>query len=110
MANGDKANGKAKSKVERSDWTVKDNVGTRTVKTTQRNGAPLSYTEYKLEGVSDPAQAMTLLKLKQAKAVKALVIGANRLSRKAAANTGNLVAALAEHKGISLDEARKLIG
>jgi hypothetical protein len=116
MANEAKAgNGKRTKIAVKSDWVVNGKVKTRTVKTkigsaklnTQKD---IEYVETALVGVADLATAADLLKLRGMKAIKALTLGVNALARKQASGDSTLVQKLAERKGISLDEARKIIG
>jgi hypothetical protein len=100
------------NKVEKSDWTEpKNGLSTRTVKTRTRGGVDIQYNESKLDdSVKTVEDAVKLLGLKARSAVSALVIGSNKLARRKVAGNASLVAAIAEHKGISIEEARKLLG
>lgn len=105
------ADTKAKAnKVTRTEWSgVQNGVRTRTVNTNTRNGNPIAFTEYNLVDVKDLSEAAGKLKLKGAAAIRALIIGANKLSRKKAAGSAKLAEELAEHMGITLDEARAML-
>ena len=69
---------------------------------------PIAYTEVKLRGVSDPAEAMTLLKVKGSRAVAALVKGVNSINRANAGTDSGVIQKIAEKRGISYDEAAKI--
>lgn len=94
------------SKVTKTDWSGTGKVKTRSVSTQTRAGVPITYPEYNLNEVSDLNEAASLLKVKGARAVRALIIGTNKLSRRKVANEANIVGGLAEHLGVSIDEAR----
>jgi len=68
---------------------------------------PIRYTESKLHGVSAPQEALDLLKLKAAKAVKAIEHGAKVLARQAAAGDNALAKKIAERKGTTFEEELK---
>lgn len=82
---------------------------TRTVKSKTPGDDPqdISYSERKLVNVSDPAEAVKLLKLKPKQAVRALVMGANKIARADAVDDIDLAQRIADRKGISVAEARE---
>ena len=68
---------------------------------------PIRYTEVKLHGVSNPTEALDLLKLQKAKAVAAIQHGAKILARQAAAGDNALAKKIAERKGTTFEEELK---
>jgi hypothetical protein len=101
---------KRESVTKKSEWTKNGKVSTRIVDSVYGpEKKPIRYTEYKLTGVSDPTEALTALKLKSAKAVSCIVRGFNLHNRMQAAGDSSLVQRVAERKGISIEEARKLL-
>jgi len=119
MANEQKKNAdgtpkatRAKNTTKPKEWTgaedPKVKILTRNVKSVYGpTKVPIAYVEYKLRGVTDPQEALTLFKLKSARAVAAIVKGYNALVRQAASGDEPLIRKIAERKGISMEEARK---
>jgi hypothetical protein len=120
MANDTKAPEAKAARVKRTsktEWSPKladvaaktPTVLTRTVKSKTPGDDPqdIQYTERKLVNVSDPAEAVKLLKLKPKQAVRALVMGANKISRADAVDDIDLAQRIADRKGISVQEARE---
>jgi hypothetical protein len=122
MANEAKAEKKTRSKnTKKAEWIGKDgkkydgvknsgNVASRKVDSVYGpDKKAITYTEKKLHGISDPSKALELLGLKSSRAVAAINYGFNMLARKAAGNNTSLAQKIAETKGISLEEALKLL-
>lgn len=101
---------RAKSTYKDKEWSLSNSgkLAVRNVKSVYGpTKTPIEYVEFKLHKVSDPAEALQLLKLKSSRAVAAIVKGHNQMLRVAAAGDEPLIKKIAERKGISLEEARK---
>jgi len=68
---------------------------------------PVAYREYKLDKVSDPTEALTLLKLKGARAVACIVKGYNAILRQESGGDAPAIRKIAERKGLSFEDAEK---
>lgn len=110
-------NGEAKTKRKRtavkSEWTG-TKLQSRTVDAEvgpKGNKKKIRYTEVRFsDEVKDIAEAVTLLKLKKREPLLALAAGANARARKSAAGQSSIIQRVADHKGITFDEARALLG
>lgn len=112
MAN-DNAPVKAKKvrKVIKTAWSDADErakIGTSVVSINdpEKRGV-YSYTAARFDKVSDPAEALTLLKLKGKRAVRAILRGYNAITKKDAQELEAQAVARAEARDISIEDARK---
>lgn len=97
------------TRTSRGDWTVNGKISSRQVQTQTPDGETVTFSQVSLADVTDPAEALTLLKLKGKRAVNAIVRGYNTVVRKSAVDELSLVARLSELYGITAEEARKRI-
>lgn len=103
-----------KVRAKKPDWTGTGKLRSRVVtgfigsedKGTRKS---ITYTEYKLVGVTSLEEAAQVFKLKGLKAVGALTLGVNQQARRQAAGDSSLALKLAERKGITLEEARAIL-
>lgn len=98
-------------KVVKGDWSddeTRAKVGTQqvTINDPGKRGV-YSYTVVRFDKVTDPAEAMTLLKLKGKRAVRALLRGYNAMVKKDAQELEAQAVARAEARDITIEEARK---
>lgn len=99
----------SKTKTPKAEFVYAGKIGKRSVTSKSKGGASVTYSEVTLKDVSDPGEALTLLTLKGKRAVEAIVAGYNRGARRRSAQENRVAASVAEAKGISLEEARKLV-
>lgn len=110
--NGDAKETKRKRTAVKSEWTG-TKLQTRTVDAEvgpKGNKKKIRYIEVRFsDEVKEIAEAVTLLKLKKREPIIALAAGANARARKNAAGQSSIIQRVADHKGITFDEARAML-